>query len=298
MDLFICRDKLRGFSGEELAIYLACESLLPRVKICDSVAIHLESICYVLYGDSYTAREKKLVNSVLKQHWPSFHNLYYVNINEFNIKDDEFFIMITAEEFKKLIFSRHNNRFNLLKTFCILLDTINYKLKVRGRAGIIGTQSISFLSDISGYSKQSIMRYITTLSSMNLITIVRGDQDGNLYSRKEDETYLLEYARERDHESGKDQKRANYMRSLTQRYNHMCKNPDGYSVEQIKELYLHLLNYNRKYPDKKKDLSPLRNYLDMCEWYHERDDERGNYNYIDDEDLINYVPHEGCELFE
>jgi len=254
--------------------------------------INLNLIAFVLtnkksFSRSFLVSIKNGINELT--------NLGIVNLNGF-ISQDEYIIdlspiyfktskvsegeeqmyysMITSDEIQKCINGRSTFKFKLLRYFAYLIGTFR---------GDIGFQSIENMSDDLEYDDDAIMRNNETLEKLELIYIHKADDYmvsidnnsdkniwsiNNTYGRYSDKNKIIEAGKQFAIDYGfkhkTDQKQiakkmSNQTKSYVMKYNEFCKG-HIYDDGMLREIYNAMIEYNKKYDYKKKDLNMFKDY--------------------------------------
>ena len=185
-----------------------------------------------------------------------------------------YYSMITLDEIQKCINGRTTFKFKLLRYFTYLIGTFR---------GDVGFQSIEDMADDLQYDIDTIMKSNETLEKLKLIYIHKADDYivcsdeshdkaiwsiNNTYGRYGDKNKIVEAGKQFAIDYGFkhkiDQKQiakkmSNKTKSYVMKYNQFCK---GHIYDDVilKEIYMALIEYNKKYDYKKKDLSMFKDY--------------------------------------
>jgi len=143
----------------------------------------------------------------------------------------------SADIFRKLM-----NKPDLLKHYLIIKrGLIDGKCKY----------SIPYFAKIEETTPLTIIRRNKDLEDMQLIIIYQDSYNKNKNNRNNN-VYTLYSEEQAEKKNGSN---GNIDRSISQRYNSFVRNPGSLSPLQKKELRKNVEDYNRRHPDKPKDLS-------------------------------------------
>ena len=189
-------------------------------------------------------------------------------------EEQTYYSMITLDEIQKCINGRTTFKFKLLRYFTYLIGTFR---------GDVGFQSIEEMSDNLQYDDDAIMRNNQLLEKLKLIYVYKADDYivsttenanqiiwsiNNTYGRYSDKEEIVlagkQFAIDYGFKHKTDQKQiskkmSNQTKSYVMKYNQFCKG-HIYDNETLKEIYNAIIEYNKKYDYKKKDLSMFKDY--------------------------------------
>lgn len=263
-----------------IATYCAIKTLLPNEEVKD-ICVTNELLAYKLtkslncsrgfYSNLQTGYIELLSNGFIKQILSKGKYSVIDCSDLFITEDNEYFTIITYNELLKIFEQKNTNTFLLLKYFIYLIGTISstidvYIDAVQHKCRVVGNLTIEYISKLSGISERSIIEYNKILEELGLIYIYRQNdylinkdngeikRFSNVYGRLEDKDYIDTYAvnQQKYKESYRyvenNIKKANEKRRLAQMYNQICKNNDSkYSEEDIKQVYIYVMQENHKY---------------------------------------------------
>lgn len=206
---------------------------------------------------------------------------YYLDNNNIVLKKNDKFIFAELDDINKIMSSTVTSKSNILRLYLCILGTFINKNNIKDVRdqdkynNILGSMSQDYLATISHLSRTSVVEYIKELEALKLLYVSRcsftfKDKSGkvkkhnNIYGRYEDKELIDEFANVRysiydDLHKVQDANNINNARSLTQKYNHMLKGTK-YDKGTVAAIYEYINNYNKKYPNKSKDISIFEEY--------------------------------------
>lgn len=206
---------------------------------------------------------------------------YYLTKKNITLDEDDKFIFIDLEEINKIMNSSVQGKSNMLRLYLCMLGTFIGKNHIKDIRtpekynNILGMMPQDYLADAAQISKSSVVEYIKELEQLEIIYVSRcsfkfKDKFGkvkkhnNIYGRYSNKDLIDEFANIRYamyDDLHKEQKVhiANNARSLTQKYNSMLNNVQ-YDKDTVEAIYIYVCGYNKKHPDKVKDLSVFEKY--------------------------------------
>ena len=196
--------------------------------------------------------------------------IYFKTTKASEGEEQTYYSMITLDEIQKCINGRSTFKFKLLRYFAYLVGSF--------RNGI-GFDSIENIANQFQCDVDTIMTNNKVLEKIQLIYVYRSDDylvdsDGgistitNTYGRYIDKSKVvssaLEYEKLYGFKHKTDQKQiskkmSNQTKSYVMKYNQFCKG-HVYDKETLKEIYNAMIEYNKKYDYKKKDLNMFKGY--------------------------------------
>ena len=209
------------------------------------------------------------------------NNAYYINIDDFIVNQDDNYIVIYLSEIQKIVCCNYQGKISLLRYYIGLLSTFILKNKIKDIRNSdrynnkLGMVSQEYISDILNVSVHTVVEYTKILEQLELLYISRcsfmfKDNKGNVkrhnniygrYSDKEliDEFVKIRYEMYDDLHKVKSTTATNNARSLMQKYN-CLRNDKKYDKDTVSAIYDHVCKYNKKYPNKSKDMKPFEKY--------------------------------------
>lgn len=262
--------------------------------------------------DGIDLRFRGMVNSSVKKLYKKGYisvfdvlggNTFLLNTTFLNDLENEGFIFVRSTDLHTILFNGKSiNNYNLFKYFCCLLSTFRSKITLGNNVWTkcpVGFSNINEISQLASVCEDTAYKYNKVLEELKLIHIYRTndtyenvDEDTgeikeehitNTYGRYENKDLIDEVAAKHIQEYGfiynKKYKKnvpilkANQGRSLTMTYRWFCQDPNKYSTDEIRELYLGLLDYNKKKKkDNRKDLTVFKGYSFYKEEHEEDND--------------------------
>lgn len=260
-----------------LVVYAYLNILMPLQEV-EEYYISLNTLLFTIY------RTTSISTRVRENIWRglcTLHNLGYfkgdrVNKNAYIINTQSLrldtqsqkFIIIYLDEVFKIMTSNIHNKPSLFSYYLFLIGTINSQITVylengKYKKNIIGNQTISQLSLLSGISAHTVMRNNTRLEELDVIYIHHSDDvfvNGknnikkltNIYGRYNDQEYIEKYVNDykahfQSHSYLKKERTlANNDRRLSKMYYWLCKGKE-YSKSEIQEIYDYITALNKKY---------------------------------------------------
>lgn len=209
------------------------------------------------------------------------NNIYYINADSIITNKDDNYIIIHLSEIQKIISCDYQGKISLLRYYTGLLSTLILKNNVSDIRdserynNILGMLSQEYVADLLGISIHTVVDYTKILEELELIYVSRcsfkfKDKSGkvkrhnNIYGRYENKELIDEFANIRysmydDLHKVQNANNINNARSLTQKYNRMLKGTK-YDKVTVAAIYEYINNYNKKYPNKSKDISIFEGY--------------------------------------
>lgn len=246
-------------------------------------------------------------------------NIYF-NPRHTNKENKKYFTVIDSKELWRImeIEDENNNciKQKLIRYFVTLISTFlkgeRYKTLLpdgNRQDGIVGFQTIDYLSDISGLSTDTVIVYNSLLEKNYLIYIYRANAIklidnksisgiSNTYGRYRHKDYIRKFGKDHKQEYGYNKEKDNlkYKSKKTTekkrfgvKLHYLISGQKEYDKETVIQLYKYAVEYNRTHKDRwdyeetKKDLSFFNNY-DFLEQY--RYLEKGKKTDNDDSDLF------------
>ena len=231
-------------------------------------------------------------------------NTFIVNIINPNVEEKESFIFVENFDIYSILFcDKDANKYSLFRYFCFLLSTFRSKTTLGNdiwNKCPVGFITIEQLALLTGFCKDTVYNYNKILEELKLIHVfrtndtfksedkesgeVKEEHISNTYGRHRNTDLINEVATRhiqiygliynKKHSKNASVPIANQGRSLTMTYRWFCQNPNKYSTDEIRELYLGLLDYNKKKKkDNRKDLTVFKGYSFYKEEEHEEDND-------------------------
>ena len=285
----------KKISPEAFAVYVALEISAHFKSQIQSVS--KRGIFFKLFGsfDKYNQRHMKKIDNGIKEISENYIPLEVFGSSEI-VFDTEFiksksrYICINTDDIETIMNFGGGARFDILKYYTILIDSIIQKYTVsinkhECKSAVIGNKSINELSILSGYSPATVISYNKFLEKYKIIYInqrieknvregYRTEYVHNTYGKYEDKDYVDKYVKDthgtqnmRDENIDK-----NYGRSMTQKYNYLKRTGrTKCSAKELEELYLFIKERNQNIEDiignitnKMNDNSLEESYLNHC----------------------------------
>ena len=262
--------------GKAIGTYIALRSLYNNSNKSE-ICVTVNSLCYELLGHLNASRKfKENVNSGLstlieknyikmvgqkeKNYVIDVSQLYIKNVSE--EKNKEYYVAIESKELHKIFNSeKRTDKFALTRLYTIMLATIDFnasisdvKDRMQIKTNFVGYMPQEYLAGQAQIAKSSCTSYISDLEELKLIFVYRHkihvEEDGtvkklnNNYGRfcnadliTAYATNLREYGWSEQHKER--EKKSNYGRSMTQKYNCMCKGKE-YDEKTKQEIYSYI----------------------------------------------------------
>lgn len=206
---------------------------------------------------------------------------YYFNVKDFIVDNNECYLTVYLSEINKIINSTYKGKVSLLRYYLCLLSTIIIDNKIKNIRepdkfnNKIGMVSQEYISDIANVSTHTVVEYTKILEKLELLYVSRcsfmfKDNNGNvkrhnnIYGRYIDRNIIDEFTKVRyemydDLHKVHMSSASNNSRSLMQKYNQMVKGKT-YSKEVMDSIYNYINQYNKKYPNKHRNMDVFEQY--------------------------------------
>lgn len=263
----------KDIDSKSLFMYICFRNIMAKHK--DIYFTSKDILVYELLN-SYTNASRKLdsdftsgidglITTGMIKKVKNINNVdFIINLSKLHINDGEYYITVTSDEVGKIILSKTNSKFDLLRYYLCLIGTFNNSKNVEEKyRGKIGGMTIEYFSEELGIAKSTIIRYNKTLEDLKLIHIIRYNELTynktndefkdlpNSYSRYCDMELHEEYAKGKSESyssidySEKDRLKK-FKQSVSKRYNNYLRNKellDNDSV-YVKALITDCIKYN------------------------------------------------------
>jgi hypothetical protein len=206
---------------------------------------------------------------------------YYFGLKNIKLEDTDKFVFVDFDEIRKIMNCNYKGKIGLLRYYIVLLGTFIVKNRIGNIRdsskynNILGMMSQDYIANLAGISSHTAVEYTKILEQLELLYVSRcsflfKDKKGNvkrhnnIYGRYIDKLLIDEFTKVR-YEMYDDLHKmhitaaANNSRSLMQKYNYLTKGK-SYNEEIINEIYNYICDYNKKHPDKHKDVSIFKQY--------------------------------------
>lgn len=208
-------------------------------------------------------------------------NNYYFGFKNIKLNDDDKFVFVDFDDIRKIMECDYKGKIALLRFYVVLLGTFickNYISDIRNPDkynNIMGMMSQEYVANLADVSVHSVIEYTKILEELNLLYVSRcsfmfKDSKGNIkrhnniYGRYENKDIIDEFTKIRyemydDLHKVHMSSASNNSRSLMQKYNQMVKGKT-YSKEVMDNIYNYINQYNKKYPNKCKNMDVFMKY--------------------------------------
>lgn len=231
--------------------------------------LSLHVLSYSLYGKILQGNDlQKMCNAYNSLLNKKILNGDKISRGTYKIKEEiyekQFFSVINYSELKKIA-NLGRSKYNIFQYFCALIGSFNSDIDVDGNNYIIGTQHMTYFSELLNISPNTLSSYNKILEDSKMIYFVRkyGENSTDIwYCRYSDKNLLDKYTHNIKDICNNQYNKGNLRRSIVQRYNRFVKNPEIFSPEKVLELKELCVSYNEEmdrlggdYLKRKKDLT-------------------------------------------
>ena len=279
MDIFISKTILSNedIDNSTLGAYIALRMVYDLRRPIKYVTDNM--LCYELCGNtSYTKYMRqaitKGIDNLVALNLISIKETlgkseYILDMSNLFIPEGDHYVMLEDTEIHSIFSAGKVDKFALLRYFSCLIGTVNYcdfvytsEFPDGVLSNFVGYMKIKYIASLARIPEKTAVSYNDVLEEMELIYIYRHEKYNvdsgeikslsNHYGRKCYEKYIEQFALEYEKAIGEgktivDAKRdANKRRSLTQRYNAFVNGVE-YTIDEVVDLYLHVLEHNEKY---------------------------------------------------
>lgn len=275
-------------SNEALMVYLGI--VLSYRPLYQEIPINYGQLNYYLnkttampqyFDKSLRKGLKQLINDHVVTCIDKTKTEYFLGTKNIKLEDTDKFIFVDVEDVHKIMQSDCKSKNAVLRLYLCMLGTFIGKNHIKDIRdpdkynNILGMMSQQYLSDISKISRTSVIEYMKVLEELELIYVSRCSalfqdkygnikQHNNIYGKYSDRELIDEFTKIRyemydDFHNIKSKITTNNARSLAQKYNCLA-NKTKYDKETVAEIYKYVCDYNEKYPNKAKDMTPFVKY--------------------------------------
>jgi hypothetical protein len=253
---------------KELFYYAAIKPI-QTLSYGDTFILNTHQLSHIVYGKLIKGRHmeiminsiESLLNKGVLKGFKLLKNVYEIECEKY---EKQYYSVITYQELLQLS-TFGSKRFDIFQYFCALIGSFNGSIDVDGNNYIIGTQHMTYFSELLNISPSTLSSYNKILEDSKMIYFVRkyGENSINIgYCRYSDKDLLDKYTHNIKDICNNQYNRGNLRRSIVQRYNRFVKNPEVFSPEKILELKELCVSYNEEmdklggdYLKRKKDLT-------------------------------------------
>lgn len=225
----------KGSNFHALSLYLKVQEITKGSY--DEPLFSVETLTYHLYHETSKKEEvKKLLKTLPLTKLAT--NCYSCSRNAFECDS---FTTITPQELNTILYCGRNNAHALLQHFIRLIASLDSNMDN------VGHMSVQWFATTYGISEHSVLNYNSALEELGLIYVhhqgvsLDGKCRTNLYGRAANKKSVISHSSNFTADGS-----ANFMRSVSARYNAFIKNPSSFTDEQRDQLYEDCIKYNRK----------------------------------------------------
>lgn len=160
---------LSQFKNEKEYGYFTAENIIRDLTI----SLHCSEYDVCNFNNAIKSLIKKEVLSLIGEDEQG----YYLHIGNCQVKENDFNFRLFKYELDKIMMSRRNDRFLLLKTYSVILSCLDFRIFVTAnnlsKNKVICHMPLSFLAEKIGCSKYLLLKYINVLEDLQVLYVVR-----------------------------------------------------------------------------------------------------------------------------